>query len=134
MSEARAFSVIYFVLAALVSGLVLTTGAYMELEIWLLNAISSVAAVAVLLLGVFIFGAHDIRTLFNLTYVFFMFGSVILSLFLPVELRYVESITTTSFDPANFAEAVVLSAFPIFVINLGFVFIRTGGSTVLWRV
>ncbi len=122
MGAARAFSVLYFSLAALVSGLALTTGAYMELEIWLLSAISSVAAVAVLLLGVGIFGAYDIRTLFNLTYVFFMFGSVILSLFLPVELRYVESITTTAFDPANFAEAVVLSAFPIFVINLGFVF------------
>jgi oligosaccharide repeat unit polymerase len=122
MREARAFSVVYFALAALVSGLALTTGAYMEVEIWFLKAISSVAAIAVLLLGVGIFGAYDIRTLFNLTYVFFMFGSAIASLFLPVDLRYVESITTTAFDPTSFAESVVLSAFPIFVINLGFVF------------
>jgi oligosaccharide repeat unit polymerase len=121
MSKVRGFSVTYFALAALISGLVLTTGAYIEFEIWLLKAIFSVGAVFVLLLGASIFGAYDVRTLFNLTYVFFMFGSVIVSLFLPVELRDVESITTTAFDLDNFAESILLSAFPLFIINLGFV-------------
>lgn len=118
----RLFAVFYAFFGAITYGFILASEFYADLEIVLLNAASSISVIVLLLFGLKIYGAFDIRTLFNSTYIFFIFGSVVLSLFFSVELRYVESITNIAFNSINFAEAVALSAFPIFVINLGFLF------------
>lgn len=120
MREVRILAIIYLLVACAAFGLALATDAYLDFDTSVLKSFSGFAVAVVLVFSFLLYGAFDLRMLFNFTYVFFLFGAIFLSFVYPVELEAVESITNTSFEPANFDESLALSAFPLFVINLAF--------------